>query len=82
MSHCSERRALRTLVSDQAVFFVIEQKRDSHTEHQRGHLIKMENVPFGIPMSAVGRAVAVAMMAAVIAAMEKRILMVEMMVLS
>lgn len=42
----------------------------------------MENVPFGIPMSAVGSAVAMTMMAAVIVAMEKRILIVEMMVLS
>lgn len=41
----------------------------------------MENIPAGFSASGVGSAMAVAIMAAVIAAMEKLILVVEMMVL-
>lgn len=41
----------------------------------------MEDIPAGFSASGVGSAIAVAMMAAVIVAMEKRILIVEIMVL-
>jgi hypothetical protein len=41
----------------------------------------MENIPAGFSASGVGCAIAVAIMAAVIAAIEKRILIVEMIIL-
>lgn len=80
MSHYSERRALKILVSDQVVFLLSSKERCPHRVSE-GPSHKMENVPAGFSASGVGSAIAVAIMAAVIAVMEKRILIVEMMVL-